>query len=58
MGTRNSAQGQIEEYLGSVAEFLPDELPTLRSVLRYGLFLQKKGVLMNDKNKKNYLVKR
>ena len=41
---------QVEEYLGSVAEFLPEEIPTLKSVLRYGLFLQKKEVLMNEKS--------
>ena len=34
MATRRSAQTQIQERLGSVAEFPPDELPTLKSVLK------------------------
>ena len=41
-----------------MAAFLPDELPTLRSVLRYGLFLQKKEILVDGKNRANYPVKR
>ena len=43
----------VEEYLGSLAEFLPEETPTLKSVLRYGLFLQKREVLVNEKNRRN-----
>ena len=57
MATPKSAQTQIEEYLGSVVQFLPDELLTIGSVLRYGLFLQKEE-LVNDKNRRNYPVQR
>ena len=57
MATRKSAQTQVGEYLGGVAEFLPDELSTIRSVLTCGLFLQKNEVLVNDRSRRNYHVK-
>ena len=41
-------------YLGSAAEFTPDVIPTLRSVLRYGLHLQQKQLVANDTNRRNY----
>ena len=33
-----------------MAEFLLEEIPTLKSVLRYGLFPHKKVVLANENN--------
>ena len=36
-----------------MAQFFPEEIPTLKSVQRYGLFLQKKEVLVSKKQKKN-----
>ena len=49
---------QVEQHLDSVAEWMPMDIPTLRSVLRYGLFLQKKEVLVNDNNRGTSPIKK
>ena len=49
MGIRKSAQIRVEAYLDSVAEFSPEGIPTLTSVLRYRVFPQKQKVLVNKK---------
>ena len=48
---------QVEEHLGSVAEFLLEETPTVKSAPRYALFLQKKEALMNEKNRRSSPIK-
>ena len=57
MTTRKSAETHIREHLGPAAEFTPDEFPTLRSVLRYGLHLHQKQLVANDANRCKYPTK-
>ena len=57
MTARKSAETHIRENLGPAAEFTPDELLTLRSVLMYGLHLQQKQLVANETNRRNYPIK-
>ena len=57
MTTRRSVETQIRDYLGPAAEFTPDELPALRSFLKYGLHLQQRQLAANETNHCNYPIK-
>ena len=57
MTTRKRAETQIPDYLVPAAEVTPDELPTQRSVLRFGLQLQQKQLVANETNRRNYPIK-
>ena len=55
-GTRASIKFSISQYIGSGKEFTLTELPTLREVLRYGVFLQEKYKIEHDKDYRNYSI--
>ena len=55
-GTRASIKSSISQYIGSGKEFTLTELPTLREVLRYGVFLQEKYKIEHDKDYRNYSI--
>ena len=52
--TRHDMESSLEELLGTGEEFNQNELPTLRAVLRHGLFLQEKAQLEEDKDRRNF----
>ena len=47
--TRHTSGSKLEQYLGKGTALLPDELPTLRSVLRQGLLYKEERVLQEGK---------
>ena len=47
--TRHTSGTKLEQYLGKGTALLPDELPTLRSVLRQGMLFKKERVLQEGK---------
>ena len=50
--TRHKSASNLSEFLGTGQEFLVSELPTLRDVLRFGIFLREKR-----DDQRNYSVK-
>ena len=52
--TRHQIGASVEELLGTAEEFNQNELPTLRAVLRHGLFLQEKAQLEEDRDRRNF----
>ena len=46
--TRHTSGNKLAQYLGSGTALLPDELPTLRSVLRQGLLYKEERILQED----------
>ena len=52
--TRHDMETSLEELLGTREEFNQKELPTLRAVLRHGLFLQEKTQLEEDMDRRNF----
>ena len=47
--TRHTSGTKLEQYLGKGTALLPDELPTLRSVLRQGMLFKEERVLQEGK---------
>ena len=47
--TRHKSGSKLEQILGKGTALLPDELPTLRSVLRQGLLYKEERVLQEGK---------
>ena len=54
--TRHASGTGIGSILGHGEAMLTTELPTLRAVLRHGLYLQEKELVLEDRDRRNYPV--
>ena len=55
--TRNDSSSGLADIVGSGERMLQTELPTLRAVLRHGIFLQEMALLEEDVDRRNFPIK-
>ena len=54
--TRHASGTGMASILGHGEPMLNTELPTLRAVLRHGLYLQEKEFVLEDRDRRNYPI--
>lgn len=54
--TRHGISSSITTFIGKGKEFQPSELPTLREILQYVIYLQEKHLIINESDRQNYPI--